>query len=120
MSHRIHKVACLLKKEISDILQTRIKDPLIGFVTIMSITLTNDLRIAKVYVSVLGKKEQQETTMRGLIKATSFIQNELSRRVRLRYLPELHFYLDDTLNYRERIDNILHNLDLEVDDMKVE
>lgn len=110
---RSQKVAGLLKAEISNIIRTRIKDPLIGFVTITDVVLSDDLRIAKVYFSVLGEESQKENSLKGLERARTFIQNELGSRVRLRYLPILRFYLDESWTYGSNIDRILHKLQLD-------
>ena len=110
---RSQKVAGLLKAEISNIIQTRIKDPLIGFATITDIKLSDDLRTARVYFSVLGEAAQKEKSLRGLERAATFIQNELGSRVRLRYLPVLHFYLDESWSYGEKIEGILRDLQLD-------
>ena len=110
---RSQKVACLLKEEISSIIRTRIKDPLVGFVTITDVVLSEDLRIAKVYFSVLGEESQKENSLKGLERARTFIQNELGSRVRLRYLPILRFYLDESWTYGSNIDRILHKLQLD-------
>ena len=110
---RSQKVAGLLKAEISNIIQTRIKDPLVGFVTITDITLSDDLRTARVYFSVLGEQAQKEKSLKGLERAKAFIQNELGSRVRLRYLPVLQFYIDESWSYGERIDGILRDLHLD-------
>jgi len=110
MKKRDLKIAGLLKAEISSILQTKIKDPRIGFVTITDVVLSSDLRIAKVYFSVLGNEEHVQKSLQGLEKAGPFIQNELASRVRLRFLPLLRFYFDGSYAYGERIDRILQDL----------
>ncbi len=107
---RSKKIAGILKAEIGDILQTRIQDPLIGFVTIMDVVLSQDLRMAKIYFSVLGDENQKKNSLKGLERARSFIQNELGTRIRLRYLPVLRFYLDESWVYGSNIDRILHQL----------
>jgi ribosome-binding factor A len=109
-SRRSFRVAYLLKAEISEIIRTRIKDPLIGFVTITEVTLTADLRAARVYFSVLGNEEQKQNSLKGLQRASTFIQNELAPKVRLRYLPTLQFYIDDSWTYGANIDQILQDL----------
>ena len=111
-SKRSQKVAGLLKTEISNIIQTRLKDPLVGFVTITDVVLSDDLRIAKVYFSVLGDETQKEKSLKGLERAKAFIQNELGSRVRLRYLPILQFYFDESWNYGTKITRILKDLRL--------
>ena len=113
MFKRSRKVAGLLKAEISVIIKTRIKDPLIGFVTVTDVVLSDDLRMAKVYVSVLGDEVQKQNSLKGLERARGFIQRELGSRVRLRYLPVLSFYLDESLSYGENIDRILWSLHLD-------
>jgi len=112
---RSQKVAGLLKMEISDIIRTRIKDPLVGFITITDVVLSDDLRNAKVYFSVFGDETQLKKTIRGLERARLFIQNELGSRIRLRYTPILQFYPDKSWNYGMTIDRILHDLQLEKD-----
>ena len=113
VSKRSRKVAGLLKAEISAIIQTRVKDPRIGFVTITDVVPSPDLRTAKVYVSVLGDNLQKKRSLNVLRKANAFIQNELGARVRLRYLPVLTFYPDESWAYGANIDRILHHLEME-------
>ena len=107
---RSQRVAGLLKSEIGAIIQTKMKDPAVGFVTITDVVLSDDLRIAKVYFSVLGDKSQKANSLKGLERAKAYIQNELGSRVRLRYLPILQFFIDETWDYGERIDQILRDL----------
>ena len=110
---RSQRVAGLLKSEIGAIIQKKIKDPAVGFVTITDVTLSDDLRTARVYVSVLGDQSQKEASLKGLERAKIFIQNELGSRVRLRYLPILQFFIDETWDYGERIDRILRDLHID-------
>ncbi len=107
---RSRRIAGLIKSEISDIIHTRIKDPLIGFVTITDVTLSDDLKIAKIYFSVLGDEDEKKSSLKGLERARTFIQNELGSRVRLRYLPTLRFFFDESWNYGDRIDQIIRSL----------
>ena len=109
-SRRSHRVAVLLKTEISDIIRKRMRDPLIGFVTITEMVLTDDLRTARVYFSVLGDENQKQDSLKGLQRASTFIQNELGSRVHLRYIPCLEFYFDESLKYGANIERILHDL----------
>ncbi len=113
MLKRPQKVAGLLKTEISDIIEKRIQDPLVGFVTVTDVVLSDDLRIAKVYISVLGDETQKKDSLKGLQRARAFIQRELGARIRLRYLPILAFYLDESWTYGENIDRILRDLHLD-------
>jgi ribosome-binding factor A len=107
---RSRQVGGLLQVEISDIIRTRLRDPRIGFVTITEVEIANDLKTAKVYVSVLGDDKQKKQTLRALERARTLIQNELGQRVRLRYIPMLFFYLDESAAYGDKIDRLLNGL----------
>ncbi len=109
-SFRSQRVGDLLKADISDILRTRIKDPRIGFITVTDVVMTPDLRMAKVYVSVLGDDNQRKNTLRGLESARTFIQNELGPRLSLRFMPELRFYIDTSLEYGARIETLINQI----------
>jgi ribosome-binding factor A len=111
--NRTEKVAELLKEEISDVIRTRIKDPGVGFITITDVVVSKDLRIGKIYVSVLGSEEEQVRSLHALQRARSFIQREVGTRVRLRYLPVIQFYLDKSWEYGAHIDQLLHKLGLD-------
>ena len=104
---RRSRVASLIREEISRILQFDLKDPRIGFVTILAIEPTVDLKECKVFVSVMGSESQQRTSLRGLEAARGKIQSLLTSRVRLRETPILRFILDDsvqrTLEIEEKI-----------------
>ena len=106
------KVAELLKNEISQILRFRMKDPRVGFVTITNIVLSDDLRQAKVYYTIIGDEKQKKDSQIGLEHAHSFIQKELGSRLQLRYTPVLRFYYDEGLEYEMRINRILEELNL--------
>lgn len=109
---RAVKVSGLLKSEISNIILEEVKDPRLGFVTITDVVLSDDLRNAKVYISVLGDDKQKKSSFAVLEHATPFIQTELGHRVRLKFLPKLRFYMDETWEKSLRIDQILHDMHL--------
>ena len=100
-----------IKNEIGKLLQTQIKDPRIGFVTITNVKVSDDLRNAKVYYSVLGSNEQKEKSIEGLKRARTYIQNEIASKVKLRYAPIVSLYIDETLDYQEHINDLLKSLD---------
>ena len=104
------KVAGLLKCEISDIIQTQLKDPLVGFITITDVVMSDDLKIAKVYFSTLGVAEAQAEALEGLRSASGWLRRELGRRLRLRNTPELIFHYDHSLEHGEHISSILDEL----------
>jgi ribosome-binding factor A len=88
-----------LKREISKILQEDLKDPRIGFVTITRINLTLDLRYARVYFSVMGDDKVKEESLKGIKSAIGFIRKLIAERMKLRYVPELYFKLDNSIEY---------------------
>jgi ribosome-binding factor A len=110
MSHRANRVGEQMKKELGDIIGRKIKDPRIGFVTVTDVEVTGDLQQAKVYISVLGDEEQRENTLKGLAKAKGFIRTEIGNRIRLRKTPEIIFEWDESIDYGNRIDTLLHQL----------
>lgn len=87
-----------------------IKDPDIGFVTITKIKMTDDLRHAKIFYSVLGEKIEQEKAQGGLMRAQAFIRGQIGGRLGLRYVPEIQFIYDDSAAYAEHIDALLRKL----------
>lgn len=115
MSLRANRVGEQMKKELSDIIGRKIKDPRIGFVTVTDVQVTGDLQQAKVYISVLGDDEQKENTLKGLAKAKGFIRSEIGHRIRLRKTPEITFEFDESINYGNRIETILHQLHTDED-----
>lgn len=93
---RAERVGDQIRIEIADILARRIRDPRIGFVTVTAVEVTDDLRHAKIFISLLNGKAQQSKTLQGLSKASGFIRTELGKRLRLKFLPELSFHLDQS------------------------
>ena len=106
---RSERVSDQMKHEIADILMRKIKDPRIGFVTVTDVEVADDLRNAKVFVSVYGG--DKEETLKGLKSATAFIRLELGRRMRMRFIPELLFRFDATVERGAHIMELLHELD---------
>ena len=98
------------RKEISQIISYELKDTNItGLISVTRVKVTNDLKYAKVSVSILNSKNVKNT-LAGLKKSSGFIRSELARRVNLRNTPELIFELDDSIEYGTRIDSILKEI----------
>lgn len=110
MTVKAEKIAGILQKEISEIIQFQLKDPKIGFITITDVTVTNDLSIAKVYVSFLGQKAREEAGMKGLNRSKGYIRTELAKRMTMRKVPELHFLIDTSLKRGNRIEKIISEI----------
>ena len=115
MTHRYRRkrrVDELLKQEIAGVLSAELKDPRIGFATVMAVKSAPDLRTARVYVSVLGNEEEKQATLEVLRGAAGFVRVRVGDAVTLKYLPELRFELDRTLEEAARIETILGGLQL--------
>ena len=107
---RADKVSEAIKREVSVMLTQEVKDPGIHFVTVTVVEADDDLRHAKIFVSVLGDEETRKETMKGLERAKGFLRGELGRRLQLRYTPDIHFYLDKSLDHAMKIKGILNEL----------
>jgi ribosome-binding factor A len=112
MAHlkRSERVGDLLLKEISQILLKEIKDPRIGFATLTKVEVSKDLRYSKVYVSILGEEAEKISAMEGLSSAAGYIRGELWKRLRIKYIPELTFKLDNSIEYGDHIAQILEKI----------
>lgn len=109
---RSEKVGEAVHEFISGLLLKGLKDPRIGFVTITGVKLTDDLRMATVYFSVIGTEEEKKSTEAGLNSAKGFIRKELAGHLSLRFVPEIIFRYDVSLDYGQRIETILHELNI--------
>jgi len=96
-----------LREEISTIIQQEIKDPGLGFITVIDVKMTDDLKYAKVFYSVFGTDEEKERTAQALKRATSYVKHVLGERVRLKYMPDITFVFDTEQERMARIDEIL-------------
>jgi ribosome-binding factor A len=106
-STRTARVARQVQQELSQILEEQLKDPRVGMVTLTSVHMTPDLRLARVYFSRLGDAGERQEARVALEHAAGFLRHELGQRLRLRYLPELRFYIDDSLERYDRISELL-------------
>jgi ribosome-binding factor A len=106
---RAARVGDQMKQEVADILMRKIKDPRIGFVTVTDVEITDDLKNAKVFVSVYGG--DKDATLKGLKSASPFIRSELGRRMRLRVVPEILFRFDNTVEQGAHIMELLRDIE---------
>lgn len=107
---RVDRINSLIKEELSEIIQRKIKDPRVGFVTIAEVDVSKDLRSAKVYVSIMGSDGEINDSIAGLQNAEKFIRMELYKRLRLKYIPEIIFKPDRSLEHGSRILKILEEI----------
>ncbi|MFO0754044.1 MAG: 30S ribosome-binding factor RbfA [Thermodesulfovibrionales bacterium] len=106
---RSQRLSILLREEIADIIMRRVKDPRLGFVTVTDVEMSEDLKIARVFVSVL-KEEERELTLEILNAAKGLIRSEVSKRVRVKFIPVLEFRIDASIARGDRIDRLLREI----------
>ena len=107
---RANRVGEQMKKELGDIISRKIKDPRVGFVTVTAVEVTNALQQATEFITVLGDEEKKEDTLNVLAKATGFIRSEIGKRIRLRKTPEIYFEFDESIDYGNKIERLLADL----------
>lgn len=109
-NNRLERVNSELQKELANIIDHDLRDPQItAIISVTSVDTTPDLANAKVFISVYGKQDKQDVLNR-IKGAGSFIRGKLAHRVKLRITPHLDFYLDNSVEYGNNIDNILSNI----------
>lgn len=111
--NRSGRVAEEIKKELSYMLQTDMKDPRIGFVTITGVEVTTDLSQAKVYLSVFGDDAQRQDSLKVLSGAAGYMRTELGKKIRLRHIPELIFKIDSSIDYAQKIEKLISKINEE-------
>jgi len=110
---RSTRVAELIKREISLIIAEKIKDPDVKTVTITYVTVTDDLKIAKIYYRVMGDDQSKENAIKGLERANKYIRAEIGHRIELRYVPEVKFFYDSGLENAYHIEMLLKKINEE-------
>jgi ribosome-binding factor A len=112
---RVARVAELIKREVSQLLFSGIKDDRVGagMVSITDVDVAGDLQHAKIFVSIYGSDEARAETMAGLKSATSYVRGELGRRIRLRRTPEIIFLEDRSLERGTQVLSLINRLSQE-------
>jgi ribosome-binding factor A len=110
MSQRSSQVSEELRKIVSMILIDDLTDPRLGFVTITRIELTDDLRFARIYYSVLGAEDQKEATAEALEENRGFIRRLAVQRINMKYAMDIRFELDHSIEHSFKIDSILNKI----------
>jgi ribosome-binding factor A len=113
---RAERVADQIRIEVADILLRKIRDPRVRSVTVTDVELTNDLRIARVFVTAFGSEAETKDVFAGLSKASGFVRSELGRRLTLRYLPEIVFMKDLSGPRGDRVLQLLDEIHEKTDD----
>lgn len=109
---RVEKITAEVQRAISEILRLEVHDTRVAehFGSITRVEVTRDLRHAKIFISVFGDEEQKQAFMKGLESAKGFIRSALGQRIRLRYIPELHFKLDMSLEKGAQVISLLEHM----------
>lgn len=110
MSVRTEKVGSLLKEELSVLFQRNFSMSEYGFLTVTDVVMSPDLKVAKVYISVFGDGERKKKSFEMLEAQKPSIRSMLAQVVRLRYIPEIIFYLDETIDRAMRLENIFRQI----------
>jgi ribosome-binding factor A len=117
MSRHSERTSKMIQREISGLLEREVNDPRLSkFVSVTAVTLTPDLKHAKVYVSTLGTETNKEDLLAGFNNASGFLRKELAARLRLRQIPQLSFHYDDSIERGARVLKLISELSTAEDD----
>jgi ribosome-binding factor A len=107
---RASRVGGEIQKLLSELLLRKVKDPRLKMVLITGVKMTPDLKMAKVYYTATGQEVKPDDILEGLKSAGGFFKRSLARQLDLRYIPDLHFYHDDSFEYGDRIERLLKSV----------
>ncbi len=105
---RSQRLSILLREEIADIIMRRVKDPRLGFITVTDVEMSEDLKTAKAYISVY--EGDKDLTIEILNSAKGIIRNEVSKRIRVKFIPSIEFRIDRSVEHGDRIDKLLREI----------
>ena len=103
---RSERVAGQIRRDLAKLIQTEIKDPEVGFISLSDVEVTRDLSHAKVFITVFNP-ETADTSIKALRRAAAFLRRRLGQELRLRHVPELHFVHDDSVEQGSHIDELI-------------
>ena len=110
---RTDRISEEIKKELSSVIR-ELKDPRIPMMTsVVKVDVTNDLRYAKAYISIMGTDEEKKDAIKGLTAAAGFVRREIGSRIKLRCVPEFNFVIDTTIEYGAHINKLLNDISSE-------
>jgi ribosome-binding factor A len=110
---RPDRVGDQIRKELSELLAREVHDPGIGFVTITQVKMTPDLQNARIYYTIIGDAKARQDTQRALGRATPFLRRQVGHRVRLKTVPTLEFFYDESIERQDRIEKIMLDIQAE-------
>lgn len=109
-SQRPERVQEAIRQEVAKIVHDELKDPRLGFITITKVELTKDLRFARIYFSILGEDKDKKRALYGLNSAKGYIKGHLADRIKLKFMPDIAFKIDDSYEKTKKIYDILDKL----------
>lgn len=109
-STRPSRVGDQIRSELAELIAREVHDPGIGFLTITHVAVTPDLQTARVYYTSLGDEKARRETARALGRASSFLRRQIGQRLRLKRVPELQFFYDESIERHDRIERILQDI----------
>ena len=110
---RADRVGDLIRQVIGEMLLRELNDPRLESVTITGVEVTGDLKMATVFFSAMGNQSREEASLHGLQSATGYIRKKLGKELRLRYVPDLLFKVDQSFEYGSKIDRLIRTLQKE-------
>jgi ribosome-binding factor A len=113
MSSRPDRIADQIRSELAQLLAREVHDPGVGFLTLTYVKVTPDLQLARVYYTSLGDENARRESAKALRRAGPFLRRQLGQRLRLRRVPELEFFYDESIARQDRIEQILQELKTE-------
>ncbi len=115
MNHRLERVNEIIRRELSEIVRREVvfTAPL---VTLQSADITPDLKTCHIYISVIGTEEQKQEVITRLLDKRKILQHLLTKRITLKYTPQLHFQIDHALERGDRVMQILDEIEIPPDD----
>jgi ribosome-binding factor A len=112
-SSRPARVGDQIRAELASLLTRQVHDPGIGFLTITSVSVSPDLQQARVYYTTIGDQKAKRESARALDRATPFLRRHVGQRLRLKRVPELTFFYDESIEKGDRVEQILQELQTE-------
>src|SRR5690348_6614690 len=113
MHQRASRVGDQIQAELASLLTREVHDPGIGFLTITSVKVSPDLQQARVYYTTIGDDKARRESARALDRATPFLRRQIGQRLRLKRVPELTFFYDESIEKGDRVERILQELQAE-------
>ena len=116
MANRPERVGEAIRDELAQLLARDVHDPGVGFITLTTVKVAPDLQLARVYYTSMGDEKARRETAKALGRATPFLRRQVAQRLRLRRVPELQFFYDESIARHDRIEQILQDLKAEAAD----